>query len=558
MRDGSFAKMIAEFRWLLRYVKQYKGTILIQLVFSVTGVLFGLFSSIASKTLINSVITTQLTPALFAGTAMVLLSLFSIGMRMLSGRISAKASIAIKNKLERIIFGKILHAKLEALQQYKSGDLLNRLHSDTRTVVHSIIGLFPGIISSLFQFFGALMIVLYFDAAMALIALIAIPISALLSRKLVVKLRSYQDVIRKMDSELMSFEEESFHHADLVKSLGIAGLLERKLSAMQTGYRETYLSHNRLSVSVSGAISFLGVFVSSGCFCYSAYRLWRGAIDFGTMTLFLQLATSLSGAFSLLTGYIPQLIGTATAVGRIICVADLPEEDEAEVDLDPAEGLNVNLADVSFAYEANKPVLEDVSFCAAPGTTVGIVGTSGEGKTTFLRLLLGLLDYNGSAVISDCRGREAKVCAATRKYISYVPQNNTMFAGSIAENMRMVKESASDDEIIAALRAACAYDEIVGQLPDGINTMIGENGKGFSEGQIQRFSIARALLKDAPILLLDEATSALDMETEQQVIKNMTSHNNKRICIVSTHRPAALSLCDVVYRIDDTHLMRKS
>lgn len=554
MRDGSIREMIAEFRWLLRYALRYKGTILVQLFFSVAGVLFGLCSSIASKTLINSVIKTELSPALYAGAAMVLLSLSSIGMRMLSGRISAKAGVTIRNALETTVFGKILKAKWESLQVYRSGDLLNRLHSDTRTVVNCIIALFPGMISASFQFIGALVIVLYFDAAMALIALIGIPISVLLSRTLLLKLRSYQDKIRKMDSELMSFEEEAFHNVDLVKSLGIIGLFERKLSGMQASYRETYLSHNRLSVSVSGAMSCLGLLVSSGCFCYGAYRLWSGAIDFGTMTLFLQLATSLSGAFSLLTGYIPQLIGTATAVGRIMAVTELPAENEACPQIDPEKGLHIHLSNVSFAYETGTPVLESVCFDASAGMTVGLVGTSGEGKTTFLRLLLGLLDYSGNAVIFDCSGKEAAVSAATRSFVSYVPQDNIMFAGTVAENMRMVKESATDEEIIEALKTACAYDEIISRLPDGINSKIGEKGKGFSEGQIQRFSIARALLKDAPILLLDEATSALDMETEQQVIKNLIRQNSRRICIVSTHRTGALSLCDAVYRVDDTQL----
>lgn len=556
LRDGSIREMLGEFRWLLQYACKYRGTVLIQLIFSVAGVLFGLAGSIASKNLINSVIASALTPALIAGGAMAALSLASIGMRMLSGRIAAKASIKIKISLEQAVFRKIMHASWESLHPYRSGDLLSRLHGDARNVSGSIITLFPGIISALVQFVGALLIVLYYDASMALIALIGVPVSVFLSKSLIVKLRSYQDTIRKKDSEIMSFEEEAFANTDLIKGLGVTGFFDKKLHMLQEGYRGIFLSHNKLSVSVSALMSLLGLVVSMGCFCYGAYRLWCGAIDFGTMTLFLQLATTLSGAFAALTGYVPQLIGTSTATGRIIAVLELPEEKEASDLLDRSQGIGIRLNNVSFSYKEGRNVLNNVDFSAYEGMTVGLVGTSGEGKTTLLRLLLGLLDYSGTAVMFDKSGANVPISAATRAYFAYVPQENTMFAGTIAENMRMLKEDATDDEIIQALKAACAYDEFIKELPGGINSSVGEKGKGFSEGQMQRLSIARALLKDAPILLLDEATSALDMETEERVIKNMIGTNKARLCIVSTHRPSALSLCDAVYRIDDTNLIR--
>ena len=181
---------------------------------------------------------------------------------------------------------------------------------------------------------------------------------------------------------------------------------------------------------------------------------------------------------------------------------------------------------------------------------VALVGPSGEGKTTMVRLLLGLINAkSGSAVIKDINGISCKISSATRRFFAYVPQGNTIFSGTIADNMRMVKPDASDDEIIDALKTACAYD-FVKKLPQGINSKVGERGGGFSEGQAQRISIARALLRKSPILLLDEATSALDVFTERQVLRNIMNSGYARTCIVTTHRPSVLTMCDRVYRID--------
>ena len=181
---------------------------------------------------------------------------------------------------------------------------------------------------------------------------------------------------------------------------------------------------------------------------------------------------------------------------------------------------------------------------------MALVGPSGEGKTTMVRILLGLIKAkSGKALIKDINGISCNISAATRRFFAYVPQGNTIFSGTIADNMRMVKPDATDDEIVEALKAACAYD-FVDRLPDGINSKVGERGGGFSEGQAQRLSIARALLRKSPILLLDEATSALDVLTEREVLRNIMNMGYARTCIVTTHRPSVLTMCDRVYKID--------
>ena len=212
------------------------------------------------------------------------------------------------------------------------------------------------------------------------------------------------------------------------------------------------------------------------------------------------------------------------------------------------------MEEVNFSYVEGKRVITDSSFQACPGEIIALVGPSGEGKTTMIRLILGLIrPEQGNVVIRTSGGMEIKMNAETRHLFAYVPQGNTILSGTIAENMRIVKEDASDEEIIEALKTACAW-EFVEKMPDTINAKIGERGRGFSEGQAQRIAIARAILRDAPILLLDEATSALDVTTERKVLRNIIQQNPTKVCIVTTHRPSVLNMCQRVYRVMETQV----
>lgn len=231
----------------------------------------------------------------------------------------------------------------------------------------------------------------------------------------------------------------------------------------------------------------------------------------------------------------------------------IEEETAQKIKENSSKGLEIRIENIDFTYKGGEKVLANVNLLAKSGNIVAIVGPSGEGKTTIMRIILGLINpQSGKSVMRDNLGNECALSAATREMFSYVPQGNTIFADTIAKNMRMVKNDATDEEIIVALKTACAYD-FVKKLPEGINTIIGENGQGLSEGQAQRISIARAVLRDAPVILLDEATSALDVDTEEKVLKNIIKKDSKKICIVTTHRPSVLDICERVYRINKTN-----
>ena len=215
------------------------------------------------------------------------------------------------------------------------------------------------------------------------------------------------------------------------------------------------------------------------------------------------------------------------------------------------KALSVETDNISFRYKSGKEIIVNSDFSADPGETIAVIGPSGEGKTTLFRILLGMVSVcEGKVEIYENNGGlRVPISAATRKLFSYVPQNNFMFFGTVAENLRVVNNDATDGEIVDALKQAEAY-EFVESLPDGIYGNIGEKGSGFSEGQIQRLAIARALLSHAPIILLDEATSALDADTERRILSNILENNKNRTLIFVTHRPSVLPMCNRVYRID--------
>ena len=291
-------------------------------------------------------------------------------------------------------------------------------------------------------------------------------------------------------------------------------------------------------------------------FGYCLWRLWGHYINYGTMTLFLQQRAGLSSAFSGLVGMLPAAMTSSVAARRIRELAELPKEPRGETpEHDGAYALE--LKNIDFSYTQGVKVISDSGFSAAPGEIVALVGPSGEGKTTLIRLLLGLIHpESGTARLTGPDG-EIPISADTRRLFSYVPQGNTVFSGTIADNLRIVRQDADDGQIIAALKAACAWD-FVSKMPEGINSSVGERGRGLSEGQAQRIAIARAILRDAPILLMDEATSALDVATERQVLRSILEHCPDKTCVITTHRPSVLNMCSRVYRVLDTRVTELS
>ena len=558
VRDGSLREMWRGAKWMFTYIRRYRAVVGIHILLGILGTALSLLSSVAMKTLIDVVTGFQTGAIVTAAAWMAGMLLGSAAMQAAASRIAAVINIRVQNGIQAEVYDRMLRTDWASLEQFRSGDLLNRLNTDVTSVSGGVTGLLPSFVTAAVQFLGSLMIILCYDPVMALIALIGAPLSVLCSRTLVRRMRSYNRRMKDISSEVMSFHEDSLRNLTSIKAFGIMDGFRDRMCAMQGKYRETYLDYNRFSVIAGFVMSIVGLLVSAGCFGWGVYRLWTHAISYGAMMMFLQLTTMLRSAFSSLIGLVPTAISITTSAGRLMAVADLPEEPGARETAPVPDACTVELRDVTFAYPGGEPVLEHVDFRARPGEVVALTGASGEGKTTMIRLMLGLVrPEDGSVCLTGADGRCLPVTAATRAAFSYVPQGNTVFAGTIADNLRMVRPEATDAELIAALETACAYD-FVRQLPDGIYARTGELGHGLSEGQAQRIAVARAVLRGAPVLLLDEATSALDEATEQRMLENLMHSGRVQTCVLITHRAVTAERCPRRYTLRGTRLTEET
>ena len=551
-RDGTFSEIWADWKWIWGYTKRYRRAVWFYTILGVASSTLGLVSAVASKYSIDIITGYDSDHLWFIVTVMVASALVGLLLRSVTSRISTKISLRVNNDIQAQVFDRLLGADWRSLNAFASGDLLSRLSTDVGSVSSSAIRWLPDLIVTAYTFAATLAVILHYDWVMALLALASAPFLLLTSRRLIRGMRTHQQEVRQVGSRLMSYETETLHNLDAIKGFGITGRYGRGFRSRQEEFRRASLDYNLFSLRTEILLSLLGSAVQMAAFGYCLYLLWSGKILYGTMTLFLSQGAKLSSAFNALVRTVPSFLSASVSARRIRDLYALePEPVLPDDGLDSlaSQGFTVAVEDAGYAYVPHQPVLTHADFRAAPGETVALVGPSGGGKTTMIRLLLGLIrPAEGRAYLQAADGRQVEVNAGLRRYFSYVPQGNTLLSGTIADNLRMVKPDASDAQLRAALEAACAWD-FVSAMDGGLDASVGEHGHGLSEGQAQRIAIARALLRDAPVLLLDEATSALDVATERTILRNLAARYPHKTCIVTTHRPTVISLCRRVYQV---------
>ncbi|MBP7174686.1 MAG: ABC transporter ATP-binding protein [Thermoclostridium sp.] len=558
IREGILQDIWESTRWMYQYARRYWKQMIIYTLIGLSGTAISLVSSLLSKDLVDIITGHQTgllikTFSLFIG--------FSIGnviISQISGYLSVRISLTVDNEIKKDIFDNILLTDWEPISAYHSGDLLNRWLSDVSVISSSVLNFIPSLIINIVRFLSSFIIILNYDWSFALFALAGFPVSLLLSRTLLKRMRNNNMESARMGARMSGFNQEAFYNLQTIKAFGILDLYSAKLKQLQADYMMMRMRFQKMSITTSVIMSVVGIIVSNACYGWGIYRVWSGAITYGTMTMFLGLSGSLTGNLNTLMSTIPNAISITTSVKRLREILDLPREDyldEPLVDelyqISRTEGISLSIQNIDYAYRNGTRVFENSCFLAQPHEIVALVGPSGEGKTTMLRILLALLHpQSGQCLLyaGSTPDKPIPLTPAARKLFSYVPQGNTMFTGTIAENMRNVKPDATDEEIVDALKLACAWS-FVEKLPETINSVIRERGGGFSEGQAQRLSIARALLRKSPVLFLDEATSALDVATERNVLRNIMQDNYPRTCIITSHRPTVLEMCSKVYGI---------
>ncbi len=579
-------QIILQTKWIYQYAKHYWKPMVFYTLLGMFGTVIGLISSLVSKELID-IITGHESGALVESFAIMIgLNLGTTLVNQFSGYASNWISMKVDAEVKSDIFSKVLVTDWESLTNYHTGDLLTRWGSDVSNISMGVLNFVPNMILYVFRFVSAFTIMIYYDWTFAVFAFLGMPVSMILSKTLMRRMVNNNQRSAAIGARMSGFNQEAFSNIQTIKAFDLIHLYVQRLKSIQNEYISMRLDFQKMSIWTSLLLSTVGMIVSYASYGWGIYRVWSGAITYGTMTMFLTLSGTLTGALHSLTGLLPQVISLTTSAGRLMDIVEMPREDYSNDDLvktfyenNKTHGISLKMSDVNYSYKTGTEVFAGASIEVNPHEIIALVGPSGEGKTTMLRLILSLMQtQNGTAYLA---GEESlaspgastenlfsenikelsseqifeqfnavPLTPSTRKLFSYVPQGNTMFSGTIAENMRNVKPEATDEEIIEALKGACAW-EFVEKLPAGINSEIKERGGGFSEGQAQRLSIARALLRDAPILLLDEATSALDVATERRVLRNIMQDEKPRTCIVTTHRPTVLSACTRVYAIRD-------
>ena len=557
IKEGMLRDMWRQTLWIYEYARIYWKQMIFYPVLGLAGTLVSLVSSLISRDMVDIITGQQ--AGLLARTFCLYIG-FSVGnvlISQISNYFANKISISVDNAIKADIFEKMLLTDLESIQNYHTGDLLTRWSSDASNISSGVLNWIPNLVIYTVRFVSTFAVVFYHDPMFALLALIGMPVSMLMSKTLLHRMKGNNERSAAMSAKMSGFNQEAFSNIQTIKAFDLIRLYAERLRGLQREYLTMKLEFQKMSMATSILLSIVGLAVSYSCYGFGIYRVWSGAISYGTMTMFLSLSGSLTGTLNQLVSLVPTAVSLTTSAGRLMDILDMPKEDFSDADQveqfaaqNRSDGIGIVFSGVSYAYHNGKQVFCGADFLARPKEIVALVGPSGEGKTTMLRLMLGLLhpQEGERTLIGETDGEKIAVDPSARRLFSYVPQGNTMFSGTIAENMRNVRPEASDEEICEVLKAACAW-EFVEKLPDGIYSMVGERGGGFSEGQAQRLSIARALLRRSPILLLDEATSALDVATERRVLRNIMSTTEPRTCIVTTHRPTVLSICQKVYRI---------
>lgn len=454
--------------------------------------------------------------------------------------------IRAQNRMQQRVLDRILRSEWHGKEKYHSGDVLNRLEFDVSTVVNFLTQTIPGTLSVLALFVGAFCYLFAMDAVLALITVAIIPVFAAVSKIYVAQMRKLTKEVRIEDSHIQSTMQETIQHRMLIKTLEGEAPMIARLEQSQSVLRHKVVKRTAFSV-FSNTMLNLGFAVGYlVAFLWAAVRMSAHSLSFGGMTAFLQLVNRIQSPARNLTKLIPAFVSVFTAAERLMELEENPLEEQGEpVALQAPCG--IRLSHVSYAYdEADGDVIHDLSFDFHPGTCTAVLGETGVGKTTLIRMILALIQpQQGKASIYNNVSSES-LSPLTRCNYVYVPQGNTLLSGTIRENLRLGKLSATDEEMREALRTSCA--DFVFELPDGLNTVCGEQGGGLSEGQAQRIAIARALLRNRPVMLFDEATSALDPETERQLLQNILTDKGKTIIFI-THRLAVTEYCDQVLRL---------
>ncbi|MDE6715942.1 MAG: ABC transporter ATP-binding protein/permease [Muribaculaceae bacterium] len=487
---------------------------------------------------------------------MVACLLADVALSQLIRYIEVRTEMLMNNRISRCLFHRLMVSPLvNGKQGFHSGDMLNRLTLDVRTLSTFTITQLPSAIVMVIQIIASFAFLAWLNPYLALAPVIVMPICLLAGRLYFNRQRQLAAEIRKRESDMHVNMQEGLKHRLMFRTLEAIGVMYNRVCVIQQKLESTNRRQSRLSAT-SGSIVRLG-FVTGYliAFGWSIFSLRSGIITFGTMTAFIQLVSQIQRPIANIASYIPSFISTFVAVDRLCEIGSLPSEDSslgrsADDTCEPMRNAGIRVSDVTFRYEAeSEDILTSFSHDFAPGSRTMIVGSTGSGKTTLIKLLLGLLTPDsGTIEIYNNEGCVREVSPSTLCNFIYVPQGNSLVPGTIRDNLLLASPDATDDQLNRVLHIAAA--DFVFALPYGLDTRCDEAGGGLSEGQAQRIAIARALLREGSILLLDEFNSALDTDTAATLLKRLSEYlPAATVIIIAHHRSVIAAFCTEILPI---------
>lgn len=551
-------RQIATYLW--HTWKGYRLQALLNMTIGLLSVVSALAFVWATKLAID--IATQVKTDMPLSTAIFILALILIielAIGIFSRWIRALLGVKAQNKMRLHIFTKLMNGEWNALRAFHSGNLINRMEQDVNGIVNFLTESIPSLVCTLTQFTGAFFFLFFMDKQLACIVVLILPFFVICSKLYVKRMRKITHNIRDKESAVQSTIQECLQHVLIIKTLRRAVMAAERLHNLQNTLHKEVIHKTRYSTLSSGLINAgfaIGYFAT---FTWGVFSLQSNVITYGALIAFIQLVGQIQSPVRTLSKFVPIFIEAFTAAERIMEIEQIQQEKATQPTgttkelSDPSHCTGIKISNLTFAYPSNeqkasKNIFKDFNYDFRPGNIIAIVGETGAGKTTLIRLLLALTQQTeGNIQLYDEKGNSAPINASTRCAFSYVPQGNTLLSGTIRENLQWGNPQATDTEMKLALRDAAAH--FVFDKPEQLDSRCGEMGDGLSEGQAQRIAIARALLQKAPILLLDEATSSLDPETESMVLKNIVSHHTTQTIILITHRPEALKYCQQTLRL---------